>query len=69
MKAITIPEYYAVNSFGEIYTGLHNGGKAKWSNDWKEGKPLSNINQLETLKRMLRDEVGNLELKIEMIYL
>lgn len=65
----TIPEYYVVNSFGEIYVGLFDGGCAKWSSDWEEGKPLNNINQLQTIKKMMKYEYGELNLEVELVYL
>ena len=65
----TIPEYYVVNSFGEIYVGLFDGGCAKWSSDWSEGKPLNNINQLQTIKKMMKYEYGELDIKVELVYL
>lgn len=65
----TIPEFYVVNSFGEIYVGLYQGGYAKWSSDWEEGKPLNNINQLQTIKKMMKYEYGELDIKVELVYL
>ena len=65
----TIPEFYVVNSFGEIYVGLFDGGCAKWSSDWEEGKPLNNINQLQTIKKMMKYEYGELDIKVELVYL
>ena len=65
----TIPEFYVVNSFGEIYVGLFDGGCAKWSSDWEEGKPLNNINQLQTIKKMMKYEYGELNIKVELVYL
>lgn len=65
----TIPEFYVVNSFGEIYVGLFDGGCAKWSSDWSEGKPLNNINQLQTIKKMMKYEYGELDIKVELVYL
>ena len=65
----TIPEFFAVNSLGEIYVGLFDGGCAKWSSDWSEGKPLNNINQLSTIKKMMKMEYGEFDIKVELVYL
>ena len=65
----TIPTFFAVNSLGEIYVGLYDGGCAKWSSDWSEGKPLNNINQLTTIKKMMKMEYGELDIKVELVYL
>ena len=68
-KVDTIPEFFVVNSLGEIYVGLFDGGCAKWSSDWSEGKPLNNINQLTTIKKMMKMEYGELNLEVELVYL
>lgn len=68
-KVDTIPEFFVVNSLGEIYVGLFDGGCAKWSSDWSEGKPLNNINQLTTIKKMMKMEYGELDIKVELVYL
>jgi len=50
-KKIQSSKEFIVMSDDGYFVGLHNGGKFKWSYDINEAKPLTNIEQFETIKK------------------
>jgi hypothetical protein len=45
------PREFVVISEDGYFTGLHKGGKFRWSFDIKEAKHLTNPEQVDTLRR------------------
>ena len=39
-------EFIIMNEYNEVFSGLKNGGKFKWSSDWNEAKPLEYSNTI-----------------------
>lgn len=39
-------EFIIMNKYNEVFSGLKNGGKFKWSSDWNEAKPLEYSNTI-----------------------
>jgi hypothetical protein len=51
-KKVSIPpKQFVVISEEGYFAGLYCGGKLKWTFNLKEAKPLTNIEQFETIKR------------------
>jgi hypothetical protein len=49
-KYIPLEEFVVISDDG-YFAGLYNGGYFRWSFDIKQAKPLTNIEQFETLKK------------------
>lgn len=45
------PKEFIVISDDGYFVGLHKGGKFKWSFELSEAKPLTNIEQFDTIKK------------------
>jgi hypothetical protein len=45
------PQRFLVISEEGYFSGLHNGGKFRWSFDINDAKPLNYIEQFETIKK------------------
>jgi hypothetical protein len=50
-RKIEKPKEFIVMSDYGYFSGLYNGGKFKWSFEINEAKPLTNIEQFETIQK------------------
>jgi hypothetical protein len=51
-RKVWIPpkEFVVISDYG-YFAGLHKGGKFRWSFDLRDAKPLTNVEQYDTIKR------------------